>query len=57
DTVGAGDAFMAAFLHAHAAGADLAVCLTQSVTAAALTVARPGANPPSAAELAAALAD
>ncbi|MFD4658823.1 carbohydrate kinase [Kitasatospora sp. NPDC058444] len=55
DTVGAGDSFMAAFLHARAADADLAVCLTHAVTAAALTVARPGANPPSAAELAAAL--
>ncbi|MGW7449125.1 carbohydrate kinase family protein [Kitasatospora sp. NPDC054795] len=57
DTVGAGDSFMAAFLHARTAGADLAVCLTHGVTAAALTVARPGANPPSAAELAAALTD
>ncbi|RGD62738.1 carbohydrate kinase [Kitasatospora xanthocidica] len=57
DTVGAGDAFMAAFLHAHASGADLGACLTRAVTAAALTVARPGANPPSAAELTAALAD
>ncbi|MFD5438004.1 carbohydrate kinase [Kitasatospora sp. NPDC127067] len=57
DTVGAGDSFMAAFLHARTAGAELAVCLTHGVTAAALTVARPGANPPSAAELAAALTD
>ncbi|MFJ6619795.1 carbohydrate kinase [Kitasatospora sp. NPDC091335] len=57
DTVGAGDSFMAAFLHARAGGADLSVCLTRAVTAAALTVARPGANPPSAAELAAALAE
>ncbi|MFF2751993.1 carbohydrate kinase [Kitasatospora sp. NPDC058048] len=57
DTVGAGDSFMAAFLHARTAGADLAVCLTHGVTAAAQTVARPGANPPSAAELAAALMD
>ncbi|MFJ9608787.1 carbohydrate kinase [Kitasatospora sp. NPDC101176] len=56
DTVGAGDAFMAALLHARAAGADLTGCLTRAVTAAALTVARPGANPPTAAELAAALA-
>ncbi|MFG2915419.1 carbohydrate kinase [Kitasatospora sp. NPDC048298] len=55
DTVGAGDSFMAAFLHARAAGVGLATCLTHAVTAAALTVARPGANPPSAAELAAAL--
>ncbi|MFD5465344.1 carbohydrate kinase [Kitasatospora sp. NPDC127059] len=56
DTVGAGDSFMAAFLHARTSGADLADCLTRAVTAAALTVSRPGANPPSAAELAAALA-
>ncbi|MFE5588647.1 PfkB family carbohydrate kinase, partial [Kitasatospora sp. NPDC056531] len=55
DTVGAGDSFMAAFLHTRASGADLADCLTQAVTAAALTVSRPGANPPSAAELADAL--
>ncbi|MEV7773386.1 carbohydrate kinase [Kitasatospora sp. NPDC086791] len=57
DTVGAGDSFTAAFLHARASGADLPTCLTHGVTAAALTVARPGANPPSAEELAAALAD
>ncbi|MEV7188877.1 carbohydrate kinase [Kitasatospora sp. NPDC093102] len=57
DTVGAGDSFMAAFLHARATGADLATCLTHAVTAAALTVARPGANPPSAAELTTALAE
>ncbi|WP_033333793.1 MULTISPECIES: carbohydrate kinase family protein [Streptomyces] len=57
DTVGAGDSFMAAFLYARATGADLPTCLTHAVTAAALTVARPGANPPSEAELAAALAD
>ncbi|MFJ7276514.1 carbohydrate kinase [Kitasatospora sp. NPDC098663] len=56
DTVGAGDSFTAAFLHARAAGADLAGCLTQAVTAAALTVSRPGANPPSTAELTSALA-
>ncbi|MEU7092306.1 carbohydrate kinase family protein [Kitasatospora aureofaciens] len=55
DTVGAGDSFMAAFLHARACGADLADCLTRAVTAAAVTVSRPGANPPSAAELADAL--
>ncbi|WP_234322546.1 carbohydrate kinase family protein [Streptomyces sp. NRRL S-350] len=57
DTVGAGDSFMAALLHARASGADLPACLTGAVTAAALTVSRPGANPPSAAELAQALAD
>nr|WP_223242280.1 carbohydrate kinase [Streptomyces sp. CBMA123] len=55
DTVGAGDSFMAAFLHARTSGADLADCLVRAVTAAALTVSRPGANPPSAADLAAAL--
>ncbi|MEU4114969.1 carbohydrate kinase [Kitasatospora sp. NPDC028055] len=55
DTVGAGDSFMAALLHARAAGEELADCLAEAVTAAALTVSRPGANPPSAAELAAAL--
>lgn len=55
DTVGAGDAFMAALLHARAAGTDLSGCLTRAVTAAALTVSRPGANPPTAAELSAAL--
>lgn len=55
DTVGAGDSFMAAFLHTRAGGADLRACLTHAVTAAALTVSRPGANPPSAGELAAAL--
>ncbi|MFE6052693.1 carbohydrate kinase [Kitasatospora sp. NPDC056446] len=57
DTVGAGDSFMSAFLHTRAGGADLPTCLVHAVTAAALTVARPGAVPPSAAELAAALAD
>ncbi|MEU9040765.1 MULTISPECIES: carbohydrate kinase [unclassified Kitasatospora] len=57
DTVGAGDSFMAAFLHSRASGADLPTCLTHAVTAAALTVSRPGADPPSAAELEAALAD
>ncbi|MFF3110333.1 carbohydrate kinase [Kitasatospora sp. NPDC057904] len=56
DTVGAGDSFMAAFLHARAGGAPLAVCLAHAVTAAAVTVSRPGANPPSSAELAEALA-
>ncbi|WP_031072733.1 carbohydrate kinase family protein [Streptomyces sp. NRRL WC-3742] len=55
DTVGAGDSFMAALLHARADGTDLAGCLAEAVTAAALTVSRPGANPPSAAELEAAL--
>ncbi|MER7755906.1 carbohydrate kinase [Kitasatospora sp. NPDC097643] len=57
DTVGAGDSFMAALLHARATGAPLDACLGQAATAAALTVSRPGANPPSAAELATALAE
>ncbi|MFF7990762.1 carbohydrate kinase [Kitasatospora xanthocidica] len=57
DTVGAGDSFMAALLHTRATGADLTTCLSHAVTAAALTVSRPGANPPSAAELEAALTD
>ncbi|MFD8755269.1 carbohydrate kinase [Kitasatospora sp. NPDC059577] len=57
DTVGAGDSFTAAFLHARVSGEDLRTCLTHGVTAAALTVARPGANPPSAAELRTALTD
>ncbi|MFJ9696938.1 carbohydrate kinase [Kitasatospora sp. NPDC101183] len=56
DTVGAGDSFTAALLHARAVGAGLPGCLAQAVTAASLTVSRPGANPPSAAELEAALA-
>lgn len=56
DTVGAGDSFMAALLHARAAGTPLAACLAHAVAAAAVTVSRPGANPPSSAELAEALA-
>ncbi|MFJ4186515.1 carbohydrate kinase [Kitasatospora sp. NPDC089509] len=52
DTVGAGDSFMAALLDARSRGAGLAEGLTRAVTAAALTVSRPGAAPPSAAELA-----
>ncbi|MFG1810501.1 carbohydrate kinase [Streptomyces sp. NPDC049040] len=72
DTVGAGDAFMAAALdtmaglgltgaaarrHLPAAldGPALAGVLRRAGTAAALTVSRAGANPPDAAELAAAL--
>ncbi|MFI6848259.1 carbohydrate kinase [Kitasatospora sp. NBC_00085] len=55
DTVGAGDSFTAALLHARHTGAGLAEALTWAVTAAALTVARPGAAPPDAAELRAAL--
>ena len=67
DTVGAGDSFMAATLHALAglSRADLAALtpdrlrglLDHGTTAAALTVSRAGANPPDLAELAAALAD
>ncbi|MFJ1833826.1 MULTISPECIES: carbohydrate kinase [unclassified Streptomyces] len=72
DTVGAGDAFMSGTLHALAAhgllGADgrerlrsldrvrTADVLRHAAAAAAVTVARAGANPPDVAELAAALA-
>jgi fructokinase len=72
DTVGAGDSFMSAALDALAdlglTGGDartalgeldeaaLARVLRQAGTAAALTVSRPGANPPDRAELAVALA-
>ncbi|GAA1387870.1 hypothetical protein GCM10009639_13610 [Kitasatospora putterlickiae] len=55
DTVGAGDAFMSALLHARHTGAPLATALTHATTAATLTVTRPGATPPDAAELTAAL--
>ncbi len=71
DTVGAGDSFMAAALDAlagldltgaaarpalRALGADdLAAVLRRAGTAAALTVSRPGANPPDLRELRAAL--
>ncbi|MGW1407068.1 carbohydrate kinase family protein [Streptomyces sp. NPDC002403] len=71
DTVGAGDAFMSGTLHALAAhgllGADgrerlrsldrarTADVLRHAAASAAVTVARAGANPPDAAELAAAL--
>ncbi|MER5349189.1 carbohydrate kinase [Kitasatospora sp. NPDC002551] len=55
DTVGAGDAFTAALLHARYAGADLPAALTRATTAATLTVTRPGATPPDGAELTAAL--
>ena len=68
DTVGAGDSFMSAALHALAAlapgraelsaldDAALATVLRQAATAAAVTVSRAGAAPPSAAELAVELA-
>ncbi|MYS22899.1 fructokinase [Streptomyces sp. DvalAA-14] len=71
DTVGAGDSFMAAALDALAGldllgaaarprlaaldQASLAAVLHRAATAAALTVSRPGANPPDLAELRAAL--
>ncbi|MFF2348538.1 carbohydrate kinase [Kitasatospora sp. NPDC058115] len=55
DTVGAGDAFTAALLHARHTGADLDTALLRATTAATLTVTRPGAAPPDLAELAAAL--
>jgi fructokinase len=67
DTVGAGDAFMAALLAglskrdllgraqavrlAALAGAELAAALDDAALAAALTCARPGADPPSAEQL------
>ncbi|MFB6891492.1 carbohydrate kinase [Kitasatospora sp. NPDC056327] len=53
DTVGAGDAFTAALLHARRTGAGLGAALARATAAATLTVTRPGANPPDAAELAA----
>lgn len=72
DTVGAGDSFMAAALDALAGldltgaaarpalralgAAELAGVLRRAGTAAALTVSRPGANPPDLRELTAALA-
>ncbi|MER7701331.1 carbohydrate kinase [Kitasatospora sp. NPDC097605] len=55
DTVGAGDAFTSALLHARHTGADLPTALTHATTAATLTVTRPGATPPTTTELTAAL--
>jgi len=70
DTVGAGDSFMSAALDTLAGlgrlgaaaraepgldEATLTEVLRRAATAAALTVSRPGANPPDGAELAAAL--
>ncbi|MFJ4672614.1 carbohydrate kinase family protein [Kitasatospora purpeofusca] len=55
DTVGAGDAFTAALLHARRTGASLDAALARATAAATLTVTRPGANPPDAAELASVL--
>ncbi|MEV0189466.1 carbohydrate kinase [Kitasatospora purpeofusca] len=56
DTVGAGDAFTAALLHARRTGAGLDAALARATAAATLTVTRPGATPPDAAELASVLA-
>lgn len=60
DTVGAGDSFMSAALDALAGreldGAAVESALRRAVAAAAVTVSRAGANPPTAAELAAELA-
>jgi fructokinase len=67
DTVGAGDSFTAGLLGwlvrrglqspaalARCAGSDLAAALDEAIAAAELTCQRPGADPPTAAELAAA---
>jgi fructokinase len=52
DTVGAGDTFTGAFLHARLkVGLPLADALRYAVAAAALTCTREGASPPSAAEV------
>jgi fructokinase len=66
DTIGAGDAFTSGLLGALArhgvhdaaalAGADLGAVLDEAVLAAALTCERAGADPPTAAEVAAARA-
>lgn len=54
DTVGAGDTFMAGFLAAYAADpTDVAAALENGVAASALVCSRSGANPPTAAEVAA----
>ncbi|GAA4839647.1 carbohydrate kinase [Kitasatospora terrestris] len=53
DTVGAGDSFMAAVLDALADGADVGTAMAAASEAAAVTVSRAGANPPTAEELAA----
>lgn len=55
DTVGAGDSFMSAVLASLADHAPLPTALATAVAAAAVTVSRAGANPPSTAELTAAL--
>ncbi|MFC7616380.1 PfkB family carbohydrate kinase [Actinokineospora soli] len=64
DTVGAGDAFTAGLLHGlltrnlldrdrlRAIGlADLAAAMAEATAVAAITVSRPGADPPTAAEV------
>ncbi|MEO6501030.1 MAG: carbohydrate kinase [Jatrophihabitantaceae bacterium] len=64
DTVGAGDAFMAGLINALASNGDagaidetaVAAAVDEAILVAALTCARAGANPPTAAELAAAQA-
>lgn len=64
DTVGAGDAFMAGLINAlvtagfePGADLDIAAAVDEAILVAALTCARAGANPPTAAELAAARHD
>ena len=44
DTTGAGDAFAAAFLHAHYGGGDIAAALTFANAAAALSTLKVGAQ-------------
>lgn len=63
DTVGAGDAFMAGLINALVTAGfepgpdlDIAAAVDEAILVAALTCARAGANPPTAAELAAARA-
>lgn len=45
DTTGAGDAFLAAFLAAHLAGAQIEACLARGVAAGAQAVSVPGGQP------------
>ncbi|MAS56821.1 PfkB family carbohydrate kinase [Nocardioides sp.] len=51
DTIGAGDTFSAAMIDALWDGADPASTLAHAARAAAITVSRPGADPPTRAEL------
>lgn len=51
DTIGAGDTFSAAILDALWDGLDPAATLTHAARASAVTVSRPGADPPTRAEL------